>query len=40
MVKHDLGDSQYAIRRKQCEDGVAVLKRDHPQIKALRDVSF
>jgi galactokinase len=40
MVKHDLGDSQYAIRRKQCEDGVAVLKRDHPQIKALRDVTL
>ncbi len=40
MVKHDLGDSQYAIRRKQCEDGVAILKRDHPQIKALRDVSL
>ena len=40
MVKHDLGDSQYAIRRKQCEDGVAILKRDHPQIKALRDVSM
>lgn len=40
MVKHDLGDSQYAIRRKQCEEGVAVLKRDHPQIMALRDASL
>jgi galactokinase len=39
MVKHDLGDSQYAIRRKQCEEGVAILKRDHPQIMALRDVT-
>jgi galactokinase len=40
MVKHDLGDSEYAIRRKQCEGGVAVLKRDHPTVKALRDVSI
>jgi galactokinase len=40
MVKHELGDSQYAIRRKQCEEGVAVLKRTHPSIKALRDVNI
>jgi galactokinase len=40
MVKHDLGDSEYAIRRRQCEESVAVLKRDHPEIRALRDVSL
>ena len=40
MVRHELGDGQYAIRRKQCEEGVAILKRDHPHIKALRDVKI
>lgn len=40
MVKHVLGDGEYARRRKQCEEGVAILKRDHPQIKALRDVTM
>ncbi|MGD0768712.1 MAG: galactokinase [Tepidisphaeraceae bacterium] len=40
MVRHELGDSEYAMRRKQCEEGVAVLKRDHPEIKALRDVTM
>jgi galactokinase len=40
MVRHELGDGQYAIRRKQCEEAVAVLKRDLPNIKALRDVKI
>jgi galactokinase len=39
MVKHELGDSQYAMRRKQCEEGVQILKRGLPGIKALRDVT-
>jgi galactokinase len=39
MVKHELGDSEYAMRRRQCEEGVKILKRDHPGIKALRDVT-
>ncbi len=40
MVKHELGGSEYALRRKQCEDGVAVLKVANPQIKALRDATM
>jgi galactokinase len=39
MVKHELGGSEYAQRRRQCEDGVAVLRRDRPYIKALRDAT-
>jgi galactokinase len=39
MVKHVLGDGEYARRRKQCEEGVAILKRNQPNIKALRDVT-
>jgi galactokinase len=40
MVKHNLGDSEYVMRRRQCEEGVAILKREHPTIKALRDVTM
>jgi galactokinase len=40
MVKHELTGSEYAQRRKQCEEGLAVFKRDSPQIAALRDVSL
>jgi galactokinase len=40
MVKHDLGTSEYALRRKQCEEGVEILRRDTPMIRALRDVSI
>lgn len=39
MVKHELGQGEYATRRRQCEEGVAILKRDVPKIKALRDVT-
>ncbi|MGD0542150.1 MAG: galactokinase, partial [Tepidisphaeraceae bacterium] len=40
MVKHDLGDSEYVMRRRQCEEGVEIFKRDHPTIMALRDVTM
>jgi galactokinase len=39
MVEHSLASSEYNIRRKQCEEGVAVMKKflgEH--IKSLRDV--
>jgi galactokinase len=40
MVKHNLSTSEYGVRRKQCEEGAAILKQDHPAIKALRDVTL
>jgi galactokinase len=40
MVKHELTGSEYADRRKQCEEGVRVLQKDHAGIRALRDVSL
>jgi galactokinase len=40
MVKHELGGTEYALRRRQCEDGVAILKVSHPHIKALRDATM
>lgn len=39
-VKHSLGDGEYNIRRAQCEEGVAILKKHYPAISTLRDVSF
>jgi galactokinase len=40
MVEHSLAGSEYNVRRHQCEDGVAVLKKYFPSIRSLRDVSL
>lgn len=40
MVQHELSGGEYAQRRRQCEEGVAILKRKHPKIRALRDVTM
>jgi galactokinase len=38
-VKHALVASEYNTRRRECEEGVAILKRYYPDIASLRDVS-
>ena len=38
MVKHDLASSEYNTRRAECEEGVRLLWRRMPQVRALRDV--
>ncbi|GAC1432556.1 MAG: galactokinase [Chitinophagaceae bacterium] len=38
-VKHSLGSSEYNVRRKQCETGVAWIQRHLPQVKSLRDAT-
>jgi galactokinase len=38
-VKHELAGSAYNTRRRECERGVELLRRDLPDIRALRDVS-
>lgn len=38
-VKHSLADSAYNLRRQECERGVAILHKYHPQIHSLRDAS-
>ncbi len=40
MVRHELGSSEYNIRRSQCEEGVHQLSKALPGIRALRDVSL
>lgn len=39
-VKHSLADSEYNLRRLDCEMGVAHLQRYFPEIKSLRDVTI
>ena len=39
-VKHSLADGAYNIRRKQCEEGVSILKKYDPSVSTLRDVPF
>ena len=38
-VKHELASSAYNERRQQCEQGVALIARERPEVRALRDVS-
>ena len=39
-VKHSLASSEYNVRRQQCEEGVALVKKHHPEVRSLRDVSL
>jgi galactokinase len=39
LVRRELADSEYNIRRGQCEEGVGLLKRHHPAVRSLRDVT-
>ena len=39
-VKHALSSSAYNERRQQCEQGVAWIKEQHPQVSSLRDVTL
>jgi galactokinase len=40
MVQHKLGTSEYNVRRTECEEGVRLLSKGLPGIRALRDVSL
>jgi len=39
MVKHELSGGEYNRRREECEEGVRILSKLFPGIKALRDVT-
>lgn len=39
-IKHSLASSEYNTRRRECEEGVAILKKEHHAITSLRDVSL
>jgi len=40
MVKHELKEGEYNLRRRECEEGVRLLSQWYPGIRALRDVSI
>ena len=40
MVSHSLASSEYNLRRQQCEEGVAILKKSYPSIHSLRDINL
>jgi len=37
QVKHSLASSAYNERREQCEYGVSLIQKHHPEVKSLRD---
>jgi galactokinase len=39
-VKHELGNSEYNVRRAECEQGVHYLQKQYPDIKTLRDCTL
>lgn len=39
-VSHNLADSEYNTRRQECEDAVAVIQKEYPEVSSLRQVSF
>jgi galactokinase len=40
MVEHELGKTEYNTRRAECEEGVRIMARSRPEIKALRDANM
>ncbi|SEK40438.1 galactokinase [Parapedobacter koreensis] len=40
QVKHSLASSAYNERREQCEYGVSLIQKHHPEVKSLRDATF
>ena len=40
MVSHSLVSSEYNLRRQQCEEGVAILKKYEPAMHSLRDLQL
>ncbi len=39
QVKHSLADSEYNLRRQECERGVEILQKEYPEVRSLRDAT-
>lgn len=39
LVRRELAGSEYNVRRRQCEEGVNLLKKYQPAVRSLRDVT-
>jgi galactokinase len=40
MVKHSLASSEYNVRSQQCNQGVAIIKKNFPEVETLRDATI
>jgi len=40
LVRRELAGSEYNVRRRQCEDGVNLLRKYRPEVRSLRDVDL
>jgi galactokinase len=40
MVRHEVASGEYNARRAECEEGVRILQKAFPEIRALRDVAL
>ncbi len=40
MIKHNLVESDYNLRRQSCENAVVGIRKKYPEVKALRDVTM
>ncbi|MBD0285015.1 MAG: galactokinase [Flavisolibacter sp.] len=39
-VEHSLASTEYNTRRRQCEEGVAIVREHHPEVLSLRDITL
>ena len=39
-VSHNLASSEYNTRKRECEQGVAIIKKEFPEVQSLRDVTL
>ncbi len=39
QVRHELGSSEYPVRQRQCRAGLEHIRRIHPEVRSLRDVT-
>jgi galactokinase len=40
LVKHSLAGTEYNTRRSECEEGVRIIRKHHPEVTKLRDVNI
>ena len=38
-VSHNLASSEYNTRKRECEEGVSIIKEQYPEVRSLRDVT-
>lgn len=39
MVRHELAESEYNNRRRECDEAVKIIRAEHPDVRSLRDIT-